>query len=421
MRYFFWIIAILVITGNAYVIISSVVKTSCFKQAWPSASLQCNLTVILNIAVADFIMGIYLITISTLNIVKFGSSNYNSLEWVVSLGCSIVGSLALISSEASCFLMVTLTSFRLYHVYRPLSSITASSWSWKVCIFMSWSVAVFLGVFPMLETNSKYFVYGYTVKTSSGNFAVLSKRDIEYITCSLARLDRLNYSDYEFILELEYINKHFLPNAAQDQFNSCLKLYPTYQNFKDQGDEMKLVTDLYFIEAPKGELGFYGFSDTCLPTFFTRTSDPGWEYSVAIITLNLSCFIFIAVSYVLIYIRSTKKYLINAVSAIDLQKREDEMQKRIARIIITDFACWVPICVMAFITFTGLYDESLFFYDTAAGFLLPINSALNPFLYSASLSKLCKRLRCQMLKCIHWFDFIIFSCRLFSSKSIQKR
>ena len=62
---------------------------------------------------------------------------------------------------------------------------------------------------------------------------------------------------------------------------------------------MKLVTDLYFIEAPKGELGFYGFSDTCLPTFFTRPSDPGSEYSVAIITLNLSCFIFIAVSYIL--------------------------------------------------------------------------------------------------------------------------
>ena len=194
MRYFFWIIAVLVVTGNAYVIISSVVKTSCFKQAWPSVSLQCNHIVILNIAVADFMMGIYLITISILNIVKFGSSNYNSIEWVVSLGCSIVGSLALILSEASCFLMVTLTSFRLYHVYQPLSCMTASSWSYKVCILMSWFVAVFLGVIPMLETNSKYFIYGYTVKTSSGNFAVLSKRDIDNITCFLACLDRSNYS-----------------------------------------------------------------------------------------------------------------------------------------------------------------------------------------------------------------------------------
>ena len=398
MRYFFWVTAVLVITGNAYVIISSVVKTSCFKQAWPSASLQCNHIVILNIAVADFIMGIYMITISVLNIVKFGSNNYNSIEWQGSLGCSIVGCLALISSEASCFLMVTLTSFRLYHVYRPLSSMTASSWSWKVCIFMSWFVAVFLGVFPMLEIASEYFLSHYSLKTSSGIFAPLWKWDIEYITCSLIRLDRSNYSNHEFILELEYINKHFSRNAAQAQFNSCLKSYPTHQDFKDQRDIMKMVTSWYFIEPPKGKEGFYSFGDTCLPRFFTRPSHPGWEYSIAIITLNLSCFIFIAVSYILIYIRSTKRHPINAASTIDLQNREAKMQKRIARIIMTDFACWMPVCIIAFVTFTGVYDESLFFYDTVAGFLLPINSVLNPFLYSVSLSKLFKRLRCQLLK-----------------------
>ena len=45
--------------------------------------------------------------------------------------------------------MVTLTAFRLYHVYRPPSTMTASSWPWKVCIFMSWLVAVFVGVFRL--------------------------------------------------------------------------------------------------------------------------------------------------------------------------------------------------------------------------------------------------------------------------------
>ena len=56
------------------------------------------------------------------------------------------------------FLMVILTSFRLYHVHRPLSSMTVSSWSRKVCIFISWFVAVFLGVFPMMEIALEYFV-----------------------------------------------------------------------------------------------------------------------------------------------------------------------------------------------------------------------------------------------------------------------
>ena len=400
-RYFFWIIAVLVITGNAYVIISGVLKTSCFKQAWPSVSLQCNHIVIINIAVADFMMGIYLITISILNVVKFESNNHTHLEWVGSLGCSIVGSLAVISSEASCFLMVTLTSFRLYHVYRPLSSMTASSWSWRVCILTSWFVAVFLGVFPILESNSEYFISFYTVKTSSGYTAIVSKNDIDSITCSLVSLDRSNYSSHEFEKELEYLNKHLSRNAAQDQFNSCLEPYPTYQDFKDHRDDIKQIFSDYFIDPPKGKIGFYGLEDMCLPRPVGYSRTPGWEYSISIITLNFTCFIFIAVSYILIYIRSTKKRPINAASTIDLQKREAEMQKRIARIIITDFACWVPICVLAFLAISSIDSfDCAALVNAVAGFLLPINSALNPFLYSVSLSKLFKKLRCQVLnKC----------------------
>ena len=97
----------------------------------------------------------------------------------------------------------------------------------------SWFVAVFLGVFPILETNSEYFISFYTVKTSSGYTARVSKNDIDFITCSLVSLDRSNYSSHEFEKELEYLNKHFSRNAAQDQFNSCLEPYPTYQDFKN--------------------------------------------------------------------------------------------------------------------------------------------------------------------------------------------
>ena len=194
------------------------------------------------------------------------------------------------------------------------------------------------------------------------------------------------------------MNKHFLRNAAQDQFSSCLKSYPTYQDFKDHRDIMKLVTSYYFSEAPNGKIAFYSFSDTCLPKLFTSFEQPGWEYSIAIITLNLTCFIFIAISYILIYIRSTKKRPVNSASTVDLQKREAKMQKRIAIIIITDFACWVPICIMAFVVFSRFYYGGDLLYEIAAGFLLPINSALNPFLYSVSLSKLFKRLCCPLVK-----------------------
>ena len=126
LRYVFWIIGFLVVAGNAYVIISSSIRTSCFKQVWSSTSLQCNHIVILNNAVADFIMRIYLITISILNAVYSGFGYFN-IKWIGTLDCSILGSLTMTSSEALCFLIVTLTSYRLFYVYRPLSSMTAST------------------------------------------------------------------------------------------------------------------------------------------------------------------------------------------------------------------------------------------------------------------------------------------------------
>ena len=63
------------------------------------------------------------------------------------------------------------------------------------------------------------------------------------------------------------------------------------------------------------------------------------------------------------------------------------MQKRIARIIFTDFACWIPICVMAYIRLSGIFLEPIV-YQISAVLLLPINSALNPILYSSLEDKI---------------------------------
>ena len=284
MRYVFWIVGFIVVAGNAYVIANSCIKTRCFKKAWPSASLQCNHIVIFNIAVADFIMGIYLIAISIENVLP---SKHASLA-----ACYFLGGLAVISSEASCFLMVTLTSFRMFHVCRPLTSMTASSWPWKVCIFMSWLVAASLGW--------------------------------------------------------------------------CVLLF---------GDNFE-----------------------CVLSFYTPIGCDGWEYTIAIITLNFTSFVFVAVGYIVIYIQSNKKRPINAANTSELQKREAKMQRRIAIIIMTDCACWIPICIMAYATLGGWLSPSVVIYEVTAGFLLPINSMLNPFLYSINLSELFKRFRCRPIK-----------------------
>ena len=301
MRYTYWVIGLFVIAGNTWVIVSTFVRTSCFKKTWPSASLHCNHIVILNIAMADFMMGIYLITSSITHVI-----NYRELVFPI-IVCYILQCFATVSSEASCFLMVTLTAFRLYHVYRPLSSITASSWPWKSCIFISWLAAVLLAI----------FFYG-------GNF---------------------------------------------------------------------IWGDMYRIRIVAHNI--------CVPNFYNfGLSIVDWS-SFTLITLNLTCFCFVAVGYILIYIRSTKRRPINAENrrTACLRKQEAEMQKRIARIIITDGACWIPICIMGYAGMGGWRpNKTKIIHEITAGFLLPINSALNPFLYSVDLDKLFKRFCCRPIE-----------------------
>ena len=75
-------------------------------------------------------------------------------------------------------------------------------------------------------------------------------------------------------------------------------------------------------------------------------------------------------------------------------KQMVKMQKRVAKLISTDFACWIPICIMVYLRIGGV-DISDLVYPVTAGVLLPINSAVNPMLYSPVLGKFFRRIFCN--------------------------
>ena len=95
-------------------------------------------------------MGIYLLTIATHS--EINSERYNrknEIEWRTSLRCSIIGSLVVISSQASCFLMVILTSFRLYNICNPMALLTSPALTWKIGLCTAWLMAVLIAVMPI--------------------------------------------------------------------------------------------------------------------------------------------------------------------------------------------------------------------------------------------------------------------------------
>ena len=360
----FWIIGTIVIMGNSAVIFTTV---KFLRTTVGTDSLKLQYLIILNIACADFIMGIYLLTIAAHSVYYSGSFvGVVAWEWKTSRRCSIIGSLAVISSEASCFLMVVLTSFRLYNVCKPVASLTSSTLPWKLSVCASWLMAVTIAAIP--ATLQAHYVGRYYYLSNwyyPGKF---------YLT----RLDLAKYAIRYATLSNQTIE------IDPNDFNSIRNFFETN-----------------FLIGFLREHSYYSESNICLPGFFVGlyVFSNAFEYTLVIITINFVAFIFITIAYIAIYVKSmcTTKSLRRG----NPSRREKRMQRRIARIILTDFCCWIPICIFSYLsTNKQLFSNPLtttgldFVYQVTASFFLPINSALNPLLFSSFIDKLWKKIRC---------------------------
>ena len=358
--YGFWVMGCLVIVGNLFAFVFTV-KLLRSKQL--SDSIWTQYLIILNISIADFIMGVYLLTIARYSFTYSRHTTASSYEWRSSLGCSIVGSLSVISSEASCFLMVVLTAFRLQNISNPMASLSVSTLKWKVCICFAWFLAVILAVVPI--QNFDYFVdfVLFAYYDSYGDFYRWTKSELQSFACRYA----------------------IMTNQSMDNLNN------PWQSTKSFFQTNSLNPPLVF--------GYYGGNRVCLPNYFVARFGHAWQYTIAIISVNFISFTFIAVSYVIMYYLSKKRKKIINKSNKRSAKQEVTMRKRIARIIATDFLCWIPICIFSYLTTLGIAwtpsdKADRGFYLASAVLFLPINSALNPFLYSSLPDIIMKKICC---------------------------
>ena len=79
---------------------------------------------VINLAVADLIMGVYVLMLGGAGVVYDGSFCAHRLTWLSSSTCLIMGVMVLLSSETSVAVLVLLTSVRLYGVLQVGYSIT---------------------------------------------------------------------------------------------------------------------------------------------------------------------------------------------------------------------------------------------------------------------------------------------------------
>ena len=349
-----WIIAFVTLIGNAYVLMTT---TKILTDKRLQKMIRLNHILILNLAIADFMMGIYLLIISIQSSIYSGNYGENDLKWRSSSVCSAAGTLAIISSETSCFIMSTLSTFRLINLLRPVQSLTAPTRPWLYVIAGLWVFSIFLAVIPLFPSLNETFVSQLWLVSPFSQSRFLNKNETSTFACSYASVTNVSYS---------------IQDTTWNELVSYLKLV--------------------FPGVTITTVGYYGDISVCMPRFYVDNTDTAAGYSIFLITLNFVSFIYVCISYVYVLKLVSNRPISNR--QVDIQNQK--MQKRIARLLVTDFLCWIPICVIAYVKYaTNLVLPDDIYAGTIA-FLLPINSALNPLLYSPLIETLLQRGRSML-------------------------
>jgi hypothetical protein len=138
---------------------------------------------------------------------------------------------------------------------------------------------------------------------------------------------------------------------------------------------------------------FYSQTAICIPLPITKTDFPGQPFSFAIIiVLNFVLFLCVSVGQVVIYwsvqansmSTFTTSTTTTTTTATSMKNKDVTIARRLITVAMTDFLCWFPISLLGLLAWRGVPIPGEVNVPMAV-FVLPLNSALNPFLYTLNV------------------------------------
>lgn len=146
LRIFLWVLGVMAFAGNGFVLAWRTVHHE--GQKVPNF-LLCNLSV------ADFLMGLYMLSVAFVDAYFRGNYIENAKWWKTSWLCSFLGCLSTVASEASVLTLSVITFDRLFNIVFPLSVKKLNMHSAKIVVGVVWVLSFLIGVIPLFP--SEYF------------------------------------------------------------------------------------------------------------------------------------------------------------------------------------------------------------------------------------------------------------------------
>ncbi|XP_028417161.1 G-protein coupled receptor GRL101-like [Dendronephthya gigantea] len=157
------------------------------------------------------------------------------------------------------------------------------------------------------------------------------------------------------------------------------------------------MIDSYFYDNLRRE-GFYGTNSICMPLQLPGEDTIAWEYCLAVFgALNFIAAIYLIVSYCQMFYSSyssAKESKNNTRLGV-----HTTMAKRFAAVVFTDVCCWVPIAMLLLLSLVrAINDGGNELYMWFSICVIPINSAINPILYTLSTPLFWEKVKATIKK-----------------------
>nr|KAG5707059.1 hypothetical protein BaRGS_011770 [Batillaria attramentaria] len=257
-------------------------------------------------------------------------------------------------------------------IYRLCLEVEGSSSGFRVLVANLCGSDFLMGVYLMMigsadiEFRGQYVwkrqVWTHSAACTTAGFLALVSTEVSAFIICIITLDRL--------LVLRFPLKRHLHLTLRSALVACSAAWLT-------GIVLAVVPLL-----PATGWEFYSQTGICLPLPITRLQFPGKQYAFGVLVVfNFVLFLLIGIGQILIYRAARDTFM-----ADKTQRRQQDMAiaRRLFLIVFSDFCCWFPVGLMGLLADQGtpIPGEVTVL---AAIFVQPINSAINPFLYTLNL------------------------------------
>ena len=284
-----------------------------YRRAGESSSQNVQRVLILHLAAADLIMGVYLVMIGVADAQYGNEYSWYTTTWRQTSMCKVAGFLAMLSSEASLFILATISIDRFLILVFPFSRARLRGKPLPITIAGIWLVSVLLAAVCIPLTNDD---------------------------------DSEVFGQSSVCIALPLITRQ----VSTDGFYK-------------------------FTRTEKHQFAPGNFN------FDNSEKAPAWVSSIVVfLGINSLCLIVVMACYICIYF--SVMFSRKSVSRDANVNEEIRMAVKMAVIVGTDFCCWLPVIIMGILTQSHLIGLPWEVYAWVIVFVLPINSSINPYLYT---------------------------------------